>query len=221
MDGVLCDSEPFIGEAACRMFRERHGISVRPGEFQPFVGTGENRYLSGVAELHGIRLALDSDKARTYAIYLEIIKGRLQPLPGVAKFLAACRRQGWKLAVATSADAIKMRGNLIEIRLPRETFDACVSGSDVEQKKPHPDLFLAAARKLNLPPETCLVVEDAPSGIEAAGRGGMQALGLTTSFSAEILTQAGARWTAADLAHVLAKAKRSDEAWLAELFFKN
>ncbi len=205
MDGVLCASEPFIGEAAGRMFLERYGVLVRPDEFKPFVGMGENRYLSGVAERHGLRLALESDKARTYAIYLELIKGRLQPLPGAAGFLDACRRRGLKLAVATSADAVKLRGNLDEIRLPPETFDACVNGSEIERKKPHPDLFLAAARKLGLPPANCLVVEDAPSGIEAAGRGGMPALGLTTSFDAEILRRAGARWTAPDLAHAPAE----------------
>lgn len=199
MDGVLCDSEPLICEAACRMFLERHGVRVAPDDFRPFVGTGENRYLSGVAERHGVRLSLESDKARTYALYLEIIKGRLHPLPGVAGFIAACRRRGAKLAVATSADAIKLRGNLAEIGIPAPTFEACVTGSDVERKKPAPDLFLAAARELALLPAHCLVIEDAPSGIEAAVRGGMVSMGLTTSFSAKALRRAGARWTAPDL----------------------
>ncbi len=199
MDGVLCDSEPFICEAACRMFLERHGVRVRPADFKPFVGTGENRYLSGVAERYGIQLALGPDKARTYALYLELIRGRLRPLPGVADFMAAARGRGLKLAVATSADMVKLKGNLAEIRLAPSTFDACVSGSDVQRKKPAPDLFLAAARRLGLPPARCLVVEDAPSGIQAAVAGGMPALGLTTSFSARILVRAGARWTAPDL----------------------
>lgn len=202
MDGVLCDSEPFIGEAACRMFNERYRIQVTPADFKPFVGMGENRYLSGVAERHGIHLALESDKARTYAIYLEIIKGRLQPLPGAADFITACRQQGMKLAVATSADLIKLQGNLDEIRIPARMFDATVTGSEVERKKPHPDLFLKAAQKLNIPSGHCLVIEDAPSGIAAATRAGMVSLGLTTSFPSEALTGAGARWTAPDLAHV-------------------
>ena len=91
MDGVLCDSEPFICEAACRMFAERHGVTVRPDDFIPFVGAGENRYLGGVAEKHGVALDLEADKARTYDIYLEIIQGRLQPLPGAPEFIADCR----------------------------------------------------------------------------------------------------------------------------------
>ena len=58
MDGVLCDSEPFICEAACTMFAEQHRTRVQPEDFLPFVGTGEDRYLGGVAEKHGVCLLL-------------------------------------------------------------------------------------------------------------------------------------------------------------------
>jgi HAD superfamily hydrolase (TIGR01509 family) len=202
MDGVLCDSEPFICEAACRMFAENHRIKVSPEDFIPFVGTGENRYLGGVAEKHGVTLDLERDKRRTYEIYIEIIRGRLEPLPGAREFIADCRRRGLKLAVATSADRIKMEGNLAQIRLPPETFDVTVNGLEIERKKPHPDIFVLAAKRLGLPPAECLVVEDAPSGIQAGRAAGSRCLGLTTSFAAEVLRKAGAEWTAPDLARV-------------------
>ncbi len=202
MDGVLCDSEPFICEAACRMFSEHHRMKVSPEDFIPFVGAGENRYLGGVAEKHGVTLDLDADKARTYQIYSEIIRGRLEPLPGAREFIAECRRRGLKLAVATSADRIKMDGNLAEIGLPPETFDVTVNGLDIERKKPHPDIFLLAARRLELPPPECLVVEDAPNGLRAARAAGSPCLGLTTSFPDAVLREAGADWTAPDLSRV-------------------
>lgn len=202
MDGVLCDSEPFIAEAAGRMFAERHGLTVKPEDFRPFVGTGEERFLGGVAEKFGVRLDMPADKDRTYAIYLDIIRGRLHPLPGVTEFVAACRRRGLKLAIATSADRVKLDGNLREIGLTPDLFNACVTGSEVRRKKPAPDIFLAAARKAQMAPETALVVEDAPNGIQAARSAGMCALGITTTFSAAVLGAAGADWTAPDLAHV-------------------
>jgi len=202
MDGVLCDSEPFICEAACRMFAENHGIRAAPEDFHPFVGTGENRYLGGVAEKHGVTLDLQRDKARTYAIYMEIIRGRLGPLPGAREFIAGCRARGLKLAVATSADRIKMDGNLREIGLPPSTFDVCVNGLDIERKKPHPDIFLLAAERLGLDPARCLVVEDAPNGLQAGKAALCRCLGLTTSFGEEILRSAGADWIAPDLARV-------------------
>jgi len=202
MDGVLCDSEAFICRAARRMFAETYGADVRAEDFIPFVGAGENRYLGGVAEKHGIDWNLQRDKARTYAIYLEIIAGRLEPLPGVGEFVRQCRDRGLKLAVATSADRIKMDGNLREIGIPAETFDACVTGTDVNHKKPHPEIFLTAARRVALGPERCLVVEDAPNGVLAAKAAGAACLGLTTSFGARELRRSGADWIAPNLAGV-------------------
>ena len=201
MDGVLCDSEPFICEAACRMFAERHGCTVAAEDFVPFVGAGEDRYLGGVAQKHGVELTMPDDKRRTYEIYLEIIRGRLGPLPGVRAFIEACRGRGLKLAVATSADRVKMVGNLEQIGVPETLFDVCLTGSEVERKKPHPEIFLTAASRLELPPGRCLVVEDAPNGILAGKAAGCRCLGLTSSFTAEQLTEAGADWIAPDLAH--------------------
>lgn len=202
MDGVLCDSEHFICEAACAMFKRRFGQEVRPEDFIPFVGAGENRYLGGVAEKYGILLDMPADKNLTYAIYLEIIKGRLAPLPGVREFIARCRAMRMKLAVASSADRIKVEGNLAEIGIGFDTFDAVVTGSDVERKKPDPEVFLKAAAKMGLPADRCLVVEDAPNGIQAARAAGARCLGLTTSFPAQVLLSAGADHTAPDLAGV-------------------
>lgn len=202
MDGVLCDSEPFICEAARRMLAERYGLKVHPDDFIPFVGTGEDSYLSGPAAKYGCRLNLSSDKARTYEIYLKIIRGRLKPLAGVKEFINQCREKNMKMAVASSADRIKLDGNLVEIGLPPGSFEACVCGSEVRNKKPDPEIFLLAARKLGFPAGHCLVIEDAPSGLKAAKAAGMRALGLTTSFTADVLKASGADWTAADLAHL-------------------
>ena len=202
MDGVLCDSEALMAEAACRMFAETYGVTVRPEDFAPFAGTGENRYLGGVAAQYGIDWHLERDKARAYAIYLEMIVGRLAPLPGVIDFVAQCRERRMKLAVATSADRVKMEGNLGELGLPALTFDVCLTGSDVEHKKPHPEIFLTAARRLGLVSAACLVVEDAPNGVRAAKAAGSRCLGLTTSFPADTLRDAGADWIAPDLAAV-------------------
>jgi beta-phosphoglucomutase len=197
MDGVLLDSEPFICKAACMMFAER-GLQARPEDFLPFVGAGENRYIGGVAEKYNFPVNIDDVKKRTYEIYLDIIKGQLEPLPGVHTFLAACREAGKKLALATSADLVKAQGNLREIKLPMSTFDTIVTGLDVAHKKPDPEIFRTAAHKLGLDPHACLVVEDAVNGIQAAKAAGSKCLGLTTSFTREEL--AGADWFAPSLA---------------------
>jgi len=187
MDGVLVDSEPFICKAGCMMYAEL-GLQVRPEDFVPFVGMGENRYLGGVAEKYNFPVDIDKIKKRTYDIYLEIIRGALQPLPGVHEFIGRCRTLGKKIAVASSADRRKVEGNLREIGLEWSSFDTVVCGEDVVRKKPDPEIFLLAAKRLNLPAAECLVVEDAVSGVAAAKAAGAKCLALTTSFAREQLS---------------------------------
>lgn len=196
MDGVLVDSEPFICCAACRMFAEL-GLEVKPEDFTPFIGTGEDRFIGGAAEKYNFPLDLKSAKKRTYDIYLEIIKGALKPLPGVFQFVNHCRALGKKLAVASSADARKVKGNLAETGLSANIFEAVITGEDVIRKKPNPDIFLLAAERLNLKAQHCLVVEDAVSGVAAAKAAGAKCLALTTSFDRRAL--AGADFFATDL----------------------
>lgn len=192
MDGVLCDSEAFIAEAAIRMFRERYRTKVREEDFLPFVGAGEDRYLGGVAEKYGIRLAMPEDKNETYRLYAECAKARLQPLPGVKRFIEKAREAGIRLAIATSADEFKLHVNLHEMQLDEGLFDALVNGLDIVHKKPAPDIFFEAARRLELAPAECVVFEDAITGVQAAKAAGTRCVGITSSFSAQQLLDAGA-----------------------------
>ncbi len=186
MDGVLTDSEPLICEAAVTMFREM-GVVVQPADFIPFVGTGENRYLGGVAEKYGLALDLAAAKHRTYEIYLDLVPTRLRAFPGAQDLVRLCRQSGLQLGLASSADPIKINANLLKIGLPPETWDTIVTGEDVAQKKPAPDIFLKAAAKLRLDATSCVVVEDAVNGIQAAKAAGMRCLAVAQTFPAERL----------------------------------
>jgi beta-phosphoglucomutase len=203
MDGVLANSEPFIAEAAIAMFAEK-GHRVRPDEFEPFIGTGEDRFIGGVAEARGIVLDPARDKARTYEIYLQLIRGKLRPLPGAREFVHACRGRGLAVAVASGADAVKVQANLREIGLSPSLFAAIVDGTQVVRKKPAPDIFLEACRRLSFRPASCLVIEDAVAGVEAAKAAGARCLALATSFDATQLAKAD--WIAPDLSRVPAAA---------------
>lgn len=196
MDGVLTDSEPLICEAAVAMFHER-GVRVRPEDFTPFVGTGENRYLGGVAEQYGYTIDLSQAKHRTYELYLQMVPERLKAFPGAMQLVRQCRTEGLRIALASSADPIKIHANLARIQLPCEQWDAIVSGEDVIHKKPAPDIFLAAAKRLGLRPEACVVVEDAVHGIQAAKAAGMRCVAVAQTFPAELLREAD--WVAASM----------------------
>lgn len=196
MDGVLVDSEEFIRKAAILMFKEI-GLKVKHEDFFEFIGTGEDRFLGGVAEKYNYSFNLSSGKKRTYEIYMELIKSNMEPLPGVYSFIEKCRKKGLKIALATSADKTKMDANLKEIGMKEDSFDAVVNGLDIEHKKPSPDIYIKAAQLIGVSPSECLVVEDAVNGVEAAKSAGAKCLGLTTSFTKEELS--GADWFAKDL----------------------
>lgn len=189
MDGVLVDSEALINAAAVSMFREK-GLVVQPDDFLPFVGAGEDRYIGGVAEHYGFPLDVTAAKHRTYEIYLDLVPSRLEAFPGVLELVHACRAAGFRVAVASSADEIKVRANLEKIGLPINFWDVVVTGEDVGNKKPAPDIFLSAAEKLGLSPPNCVVVEDAVNGVQAAKGAGMRCVAVAQTFPPDQMQEA-------------------------------
>lgn len=189
MDGVLTDSEPVITKAAMLALAE-FGVSASEADFHPFTGTGEDRFIGGVAELHGVPYRLEMKK-RTYEIYLDIVDAEIVIYPGIPEMLAILAGMGIRMAVASSADAVKVQANLRAAGIGLNLFSAVCSGEDVVHKKPAPDIFLLAADKLGVSPEMCLVVEDAISGVKAAGAAGMRCVGISTSFPRKTLLAAG------------------------------
>lgn len=191
MDGVLVDSEALINAAAIAMFQEK-GLLVQPDDFLPFVGAGEDRYIGGVAESYGFPLDVPAAKKRTYEIYLDLVPLRLEAFPGVPYLIHECRKAGLLLAVASSADLIKVRANLEKIDLPLPFWDTVVTGEAVLNKKPSPDIFLTAAERLGVTPADCVVVEDAVNGLQAANAAGMRCVAVATTFPSEQLVEADA-----------------------------
>ncbi len=189
MDGVLTNSEPLINAAAVAMFKEM-GLEVRPEDFIPFVGTGENRYIGGVAEKYNFPIDIPAAKKRTYEIYLDLVPTRLDAFPGARSLVCSCRAAGLCTAVASSADKIKIVANLDKIGLPPESWDAVVTGEDVERRKPEPDIFLTAAHLLGLQSGHCVVVEDAVNGIQAAKAAGMRCVAVAQTFPEDLLREA-------------------------------
>jgi len=189
MDGVLTDSEPLINAAAIAMFKEK-GLEVLPADFIPFVGAGEERYVGGVAEKYHFPLDAAAGKHRTYEIYFELVPTQLEAFPGVHELVNSCQKAGLRVAVASSADRIKVAVNLQKIGLPIESWDAVVTGELVQHKKPAPDIFLLAAQTLGVTPAECVVVEDAANGIQAAKAAGMRCVGVAHTLASESLQAA-------------------------------
>lgn len=104
----------------------------------------------------------------------------IELFPGVTDWLGTLRKEGWRQALGTSAP----RGNIeaiFSVHPIADYFDAVMSADQVRHGKPHPDVFLAAAELLGVDPADCIVIEDAPAGVEAARRAGMRSLAVQTT----------------------------------------
>jgi beta-phosphoglucomutase-like phosphatase (HAD superfamily) len=175
---------------------------------QRFTSDVYRESIAGKPRMSGARAALDrfhvpdaGKRAEVYAqrkqqkVVALIEAGEFTAFDDALRFALALRAAGIRLAAASSSkNAALVLG---KVRLgPGLTLlaalDADVSGRDLAHGKPHPEIFLVAARELGLPPRECFVVEDAVSGIEAAKAGAMAALGVARAGDADLLTGAGA-----------------------------
>ncbi|KAM0954516.1 putative transcription factor WD40-like family [Dioscorea sansibarensis] len=192
MDGVLCDSEDASRMAAVDVFAEI-GVAVTAEDFVPFMGTGEANFLGGVAGVKGVKdFDREAAKKRFFEIYLDKYAKPNSGIgfPGALELIKECKRRGLKVAVASSADRIKVDANLAAAGLDSSLFDAIVSADAFENLKPAPDIFLAAAKSLNVPTHECIVIEDALAGVQAAKAAGMRCIAVTTTLSGDSLEQA-------------------------------
>ncbi|MCL1792421.1 MAG: HAD family phosphatase [Oscillospiraceae bacterium] len=204
MDGVLVDSEPAITMASIDSLKESFGISAAHSDFKEFTGMGDDKFISGVAKKYGKEYDVKL-KLRAYEIYMEK-KHRVKVFPKAKKLLHNITGIGLSCAIASASDLVKVKVNIEKIKLGRSigviaTGDAkknakhplyVISGTDVKNKKPDPEIFLKAAETAGISPEYALVVEDAVSGVQAAKAAGMVCAAVTTSFSRKVLLEAGA-----------------------------
>jgi beta-phosphoglucomutase len=210
LDGTLIDSMP-LHELAWAQWHEAHGMPL-PGDgfFERTAGRSNAEILADMLPQLSAEAHLEMADQKE-ALYRAAARESLAWIDGAADFLAAAREAGLQLAVCTASTPENMA--LAFERLGVNTrVDTVVSPADGLRGKPHPDIFLEAARRLDTPPARCLVFEDAPLGVEAARRAGMPAVALTTTLAAASfasfanLTAVAADFTKLDL-NTLLKAR--------------
>jgi beta-phosphoglucomutase family hydrolase len=113
------------------------------------------------------------------ARYQLVYKPYLDLLPGLLSFLKKAKQRHIAMAIGSAAPPFNIDFVLDNLQL-RNYFPVIVSGDDVQQSKPHPEVFLKAANLLGVAPPSCIVFEDSPKGVEAAARAGMPCIVITT-----------------------------------------
>jgi HAD superfamily hydrolase (TIGR01509 family) len=197
MDGTLVDNMRFHAQAWVAISRKL-GLSVPAERFEREFAGKKNEEIFPL--LLGRLLAADelnrlADEKE--ALYRSLYAGHLEPLAGTVALLEQLAGAGLRLAVATAAPPLNRDFVLDGLRL-RARFDRIIGAEDVTRGKPHPDIYLAAARALGVEPHACVAFEDAVNGILSAKAAGMFAVGVTTVAPEAALLDAGADWIVRD-----------------------
>lgn len=184
LDGTLIDSEEYHWQSWLEVMAAE-GVTLTRERFLASFGQRNDRILADWLgpDASPERVARVAD-AKESAYRRLMRAGGLDWLPGVTIWTDRLKQAGWKQAIASSAPRENIEA-VLDVLGATDQFDAVVSAEDVRAGKPAPDVFLAAASRLGVPSHRCVVVEDAPAGIEAARRAGMRSIGIRGAAGAD------------------------------------
>ncbi len=187
LDGVIVDTRELHFSTWVEI-AERYSIPFSREAFDNVFGMNNSDTLAKLTGTQPTREKVERIAGDKEALFRDRMKGQLQPLRGVKKWLD--RFQSWECpqAVASSAPMLNIEGIVEELGI-RAYFETLVSGMNM-QGKPAPDVFLKAAQRIKIPPKNCVVIEDAVVGVEAAKNAEMFCVAVTTTTSPEKLHKA-------------------------------
>lgn len=184
LDGLMVDSEPH-SLASWRAVLATRGITLEQVVIDRMFGTRLIDTAHMLIKLYGLSdqpTALAREKEEYQIAHLH---GRIKPMPGLSTLLDAIDKKGLQKAIASSGVRRYVTAVLAEVELTNR-FQTLVTGDEVINGKPAPDIFLAAARALRVEPRDCLVLEDAPNGVSAAKAAGMYAVAIPNAHTQKL-----------------------------------
>jgi HAD superfamily hydrolase (TIGR01509 family) len=177
MDGTLLDSEPLMDIFLIKFCREL-GFELTESIIEQFRGCDAPTFWKYVVGEFNLTLSIEECVLKETYRFVEELKNNanLAPIEGVKELIDELLEFGVPLALASSASRIRIK-TILDIFGMQSKFLAKISGEDVEQGKPEPDIFLLAAKSLNVNPSRCVVIEDSENGVKAAKKAGMKCVG--------------------------------------------
>lgn len=209
LDGVIIDTGE-LHKLSWIDLVEREGWQISDEFFRETFGMQNKKILPLLAgkELSDEQIAQLGDWKE--ARFRQLAEGKLELMVGVRELLDELLQNEFRMAIGTSTPAVNLDMIIETLQIGRY-FDGLVTAEDVQNSKPAPDTFLAAAEKLNLPPHRCVVIEDAIPGVKAAKAADMAVVAVTTTQarskleSADLVVDSMAELTAADFEKLLGR----------------
>jgi HAD superfamily hydrolase (TIGR01509 family) len=202
-DGVLVDSEPVTCGVLAQMLRELGADISDAQTIERFVGKTVREETATIEAMIGGPIP-----DHWYPQFLQrrdaALAESVTAVPGIAELIAAVQAAGFAHAVASGADRGKMRVTLGRTGLLDRLMPHVYGSDQVQRSKPHPDVYLLAARSLGVAPERCLVVEDTPTGTRAGVAAGATVVGYCARNDPRGLLAAGAAMVFDDMTRLAA-----------------
>ena len=173
-DGVVVQSEKLHRRTFLELLKP-YGVKVSEERwYNEFAGTGSRHIFEVLVKEHGLQEKVDDLVAKRKKNYENAVRcGRLKKTPGIEKFLRKLKDKKIKTAIVSGSHRTNVQAAL-EIFGLAKYFDIIISGDELEKRKPDPEPYLHAARKLGLMPKECIAIEDSFSGAKSATAAGMQ-----------------------------------------------
>jgi HAD superfamily hydrolase (TIGR01509 family) len=176
LDGVLADSEPWWNQIDAKLLAE-YGVSYRGEYHRNVLGVSYRLAVEFYKNAFHISASVEELMRRRGEIATDFFANRVALFPSAKTTLEQLREMKLPLAVATSSVSASARP-LLERTGIRSLFRVVITGDEVQQGKPHPDIYLLAAKKLGISPEACLVIEDSLAGIAAGKAANMRVIAI-------------------------------------------
>ncbi|OBW63008.1 MAG: tRNA N6-adenosine(37)-N6-threonylcarbamoyltransferase complex dimerization subunit TsaB [Dehalococcoides mccartyi] len=188
MDGVIADSAPLHFRAWQTTFTEM-GYTFSEADFYRTFGLRNDMIIYSVLGEKSEADIIHTLADRKEHLFREYAGQDIKIFPGVMDLLKSLKAAGYRMAIASSAPLANIKLVMTKLGIG-DYFLATISEKDVTKGKPNPQVFLLSAARLCTRPEECLVIEDAPGGVEAAKKAGMKCLAVTNSQQPETLKEA-------------------------------
>ena len=172
LDGVLADSEPWWNQIDAKLLAE-HGVSYRGEYHRNVLGVSYRIAVEFYKNTFHISASVEELMRRRGEIATDFFANRVDLFPSAKTTLEQLVEMKIPLAIATSSVSASAHPFLERTEI-RSLFSVVVTGDEVQRGKPHPDIYLRTSKKLGIPPEACLVIEDALTGVAAAKAANMR-----------------------------------------------
>lgn len=190
MNGVIIDDE-WIHSLAFQEVLKEYDVNITEEDYDKYsLGVPVDASFENIIKAFDLKLDVTIEELveKERVSYNRLVEGKMKAVPGVIETIKKLSKK-YKIALATSSKLEEAENVLSHFKI-KKYFDEIITVDDVKHGKPDPEIYLLAAKRLNVPVEECVVFEDAAHGVDAAKAAGMRVIGITTNLPVEKLGDA-------------------------------